>query len=157
LFGGIGYIWFVVFLKIENCNCYSKMKALRNKYSILIIFASLIFTSCRKHSSFEYQAKNLSDANIKIMFKTSNGTSSDQTLILGVGETISMYKEDLGAGRVGSSEKKGEYIGAFSKIEITKNNTLTGKKDFLKTASWDYEEMNPHFGIYTLKITNSDF
>jgi hypothetical protein len=108
----------------------------------------VIMTSCEYAYDYSYSVTNKTDTQIKVYAKTflidsAFNISKDSTKTLFIGDH-------------GIEGSKGPYFENVTvdldNFTVTKNDTLTSSKDYLKNESWTFKK-----GDYSTIVTNEEF
>jgi hypothetical protein len=131
------------------------------KKVIPILMAGLLFFSCEKAADISYGMTNNSAGTIKVVFFNTNGSDRntfnkrDSVLIL-PNSTATLTTQGKGNSRVSRYKENGEYLKEFEYIEVY-HDDVAAKTNFLKSAKWDYKEINKHRADYVCSVFQSDF
>jgi hypothetical protein len=125
-------------------------------YYIILSTFSLLLIGCEYEATYSYKIKNNSAAPIKVIRTNTNGRSSEDTFIIDVTQQTVIAVNGHGISSVKNYETSDD-LHDITKIEISKNDTLQSKTNFLKTNRWSYKRNNSHNAEYLLTVNDSDF
>ncbi len=118
------------------------------KTIFVIIGMILIMTSCDYVYNYSYTVTNKTDAQIEVYVKT---FQTDSTFIISKDSTKTLFVTDHGI-----EDSKGPYFSNVTEdldnFKITKNDTLTSTRDYLKNESWTFDK-----GDYSTNVTDVEF
>jgi len=126
------------------------MTKINNKMKRLFALLSLIvmMTSCDYSYNYSYTVTNKTDAQIKVYVKT---FCIDSTYTIMKDAKQTLFVTDHGI-----EGSKGPYFqnvtGDLDNLRITKNDTFTSTRDYLKNESWIFNK-----GVYSTNVTNVEF
>lgn len=114
-------------------------------WTLILVF---ILTSCEYSYDYSYVVTNKTDAEIKVHVKTFR---IDSVFVILMDSSKLLFIDDHGI-----EGSKGPYfddvINDLDKFEVTKNDTLKSKRDYLKNDMWTFEK-----GRYSTIVTNNEF
>jgi hypothetical protein len=120
-----------------------KMKTL-----FILLGLIVIMTSCEYAYDYSYTVYNKTDTQIKVYVKT---LRIDSTFTILKDSTKTLFVDDHGI-----EGSKGPYFANVTidleNFIVTKNDTLTSKKNYLKNESWTFNK-----GDYSTTVTNDEF
>ncbi len=119
---------------------------IKNAIWILVLFLAL--TSCEYSYDYSYEVTNKSDTEIKVYVKTFR---IDSIFVISKDSSELLFIKDHGI-----EGSKGPYFDDVTHdldlFEVTKNNTLKSKRDYLKNEAWAFDK-----GKYSTVVTNGEF
>jgi len=118
------------------------------KNVIMIIGLLLGITSCEHAYDYSYLVTNKSDVEIDVYVKTFR---IDSVFIIPKDSTQLLLITDHGIeGSKGPYDRR--VTGDLDKFEVTKNDTLKSKRDYLKNDAWTFKK-----GKYSTIVTDDEF
>ncbi len=134
-------------IEIKVVKQYQKIKQVKNIVSIVIL-ALVVFSSCDHEYGYTYKVLNNSDSEVKFDLLTD---WIDSTNLIDEGETSILFIVNHGfEGPDGPSFA--DVSMDLDSIFVTRKDTVFSIKDYLASASWEYNN-----GVYKVTITNTEF